>query len=101
MPTTEARAVTFKHLVFLVACIWFGLVLFMLLRQVSGLLTERDFTPAFIRPVRFLTVYFLLPWLLFAPLVAVLATRLPIRPERWLWPLCANILLFLAIAMAH
>jgi two-component system LytT family sensor kinase len=99
MATT--RAVSYKHLLFLIACIWFGIVLFMGLRIVSGTLTERDFTPAFFGPIRFLTLYFLLPWLLFAPLVATLATSLPIRPEQWLWPLCANILLFLAIAMAH
>jgi two-component system, LytTR family, sensor kinase len=99
MATT--RAVSYKHLAFLIACIWFGMVLFMLLRIVSGLLTERDYTPAFFGPIKFLTLNFLLPWLLFAPLVATLAKRLPIRPEEWLWPVCANILLFLAIAMVH
>lgn len=99
MSTT--RAVSYKHLAFLIACVWFGMVVFMLLRIVSGLLTERDYTPAFFGPIGFLTLNFLLPWLLFAPLVAALARRLPIRPEQWLWPLCANILLFMGIIMVH
>jgi hypothetical protein len=34
MATT--RAVSFRHLAFLIACIWFGMVLVVLLRQVSS-----------------------------------------------------------------
>ena len=101
MPTTDSRAVTYRHLVFLLACIWLGTVLFVLLRQVSGLLTERNFSPNPLEPIGFITKYFWLPWFALAPLVAVLAKRLPIRPERWLWPICANVLAFLALAMAH
>jgi hypothetical protein len=101
MSTTESRAVAVLHLAFLLLCIWLGTVLFVFLRQMSGLLTERDFTPNFYQPVRFFTLYFWMPWLALAPLVAILARRLPIRPERWLWPICANVLLFLALSVAH
>jgi two-component system, LytTR family, sensor kinase len=101
MTTTESRAVTARHLAFLLLCIWLGVVLFVLLRQLSGLLTERGFSPNPWEPIRFITVYFWLPWFLFAPIVAVLAKRLPIRPERWLWPICANVLTFLPISIVH
>ena len=101
MPTTDSRAATYRHLVFLLVCIWLGTLLFVLLRQVSGVLTERDFSPNPVGPLWYITRYFWLPWFVIAPLVAVLARRLPIRPERWLWPLCANVLLFLAITVVH
>jgi sensor histidine kinase YesM len=51
--------------------------------------------------MRFITLYFWLPWLLFAPLVAALAKRLPIRPEIWLRPLFVNALTLLGIACLH
>jgi two-component system, LytTR family, sensor kinase len=101
MTSSSSRAVTAWHLAFLLMCIWLGVVLFVLLRQVSGLLTEPDFHPDPWQPIRFITVYFWLPWFLLAPIVAWLAKRLPIRPERWLWPICANVLLFLPISVIH
>jgi signal transduction histidine kinase len=101
MKPASSRTVTAWHLAFLLLCIWLGVVLFVLLRQVSGLLTERDFNPSPWQPIRFITVYFWLPWFLLAPVVAWVAKRVPIRPERWLWPICANILTFLAISAVH
>jgi len=101
MTPHSSRAVTAWHLAFLLLCIWLGVVLFVLLRQASGLLTEREFNPNPWQPIRFITVYFWLPWFLLAPIVAWLAKRLPIRPERWLWPICANALAFLAISVVH
>ena len=101
MTTPSSRAVTAWHLAFLLLCIWLGVVLFVLLRQASGLLTEQDFHPSPWQPIRFITVYFWAPWFLFAPIVAWLAKRLPIRPERWLWPIGANVLTFLAISVVH
>jgi two-component system, LytTR family, sensor kinase len=101
MPTTDSRAATFRRLAFLLACVWLGTVLFVCLRQVSGLLTERDFSPNLLSPIGFVTKYFWLPWFVIAPLVAALAIRLPIRPDRWLWPLCANVLAFLIISVVH
>jgi two-component system, LytTR family, sensor kinase len=101
MPPTDSRAAAFRRLVFVLASIWLGSILFLLLRQVSGLLTERDFSPELLEPIRTITTRYWLPWFVFAPLVAMLAKRLPIRPERWLWPLCANVLAFLAISVVH
>ena len=101
MTNPSSRAVTAWHLAFLLLCIWLGVVLFVLLRQASGLLTERGFTLNPWEPIRFITLYFWLPWFLLAPIVAWLAKRLPIRPERWLWPICANVLAFLAISVVH
>jgi sensor histidine kinase YesM len=101
MTSQDSRPTGFWHLAFLLLCIWVGVALFVLLRQASGLLTEHDFKPSVWQPIRFITLYFWLPWFALAPLVALLAKRLPIRPERWLWPICANVLLFLAISIVH
>jgi two-component system LytT family sensor kinase len=101
MTSKESRSGTALHLAFLLLCIWLGMLLFVLLRQASGLLTERTFTPHFSEPIRFFTLYFWLPWFGLAPFVALLARRLPIRPARWLWPICANVLLFLAMSVVH
>lgn len=101
MKSASPRTVTAWHLAFLLLCIWLGVVVFVLLRQVSGLLTERDFNLNPWQPIRFITVYFWLPWFLLAPIVAWVAQRVPIRPERWLWPISANVLTFLAISAVH
>jgi hypothetical protein len=69
-------------------------------QQVSGVLTLRDFTPRFFGSLTSLTLYYWLPWILFAPLVAVGSARVPIRPGNWPFALLAHSLL-LGIALAH
>ena len=65
------------------------------------MLTLRDFTPRVVQPLLFLTIYFWLPWVLFAPIVAAGSARFPIRPGNWPTALLAHALLLLAIAVAH
>jgi hypothetical protein len=101
MSAAESRTVNYRHLAFILGCVWLGMVLYALLRQVSGLLTYRDFNSNPLEIIRYITLYFWLPWFALAPLVALLAKRLPIRPESWVRPLCANVLLFLVIAIVH
>jgi two-component system LytT family sensor kinase len=101
LPATDSRAATFRHLAFLLTCVWLGTVLFVALRQVFGMLTQRGFSPDPLQQIRYVTTYFWVPWFATAPLTAALAKRLPIRPERWLWPLSANVLAFLAISVVH
>ena len=83
------------------AFVWLGFAIYTVLQQVSGLLTFRNFTTHFVEHLVFLTVYFWLPWLLFAPLVAAGSARFPIRPDNWPKALLAHSLMLLAIAIAH
>jgi two-component system, LytTR family, sensor kinase len=69
---TEAaeRTPSFRSLAAALALVWVGFVVYTALQQLSGILTLRDFTPRLIGPLRILTLYYWLPWVLFAPLVA-------------------------------
>lgn len=76
-------------------------MVYIALRYVSGLLTEHDFHLDFFPTARYITLLFWLPWIFAAPVVALLARRLPVKPDDWLIPLGANVLLCLAIAFIH
>lgn len=91
----------YRHLLFVLGCVWLGAVLYVALRHLSGLLTLRDFQSNPAAFIRSITTYYWSPWLLLAPAVAMLAHRLPLRPDRWLAPLAANVGLFVALAVAH
>jgi len=100
---TEAaeRKTSFRSLAAALALVWVGFAVYTLLQQVSGILTLRDFTPAFVAPLRVLTLYYWLPWALFAPLVAAASARIPIRPDNWPKALFIHSLLLLGIALVH
>ena len=90
---------TLRHLVLVLFSIWLGAMLFVALRHVSGVLTERGFDSNPFDVVRYITLYFWLPWFVAAPFVALLARRLPIRPDHWVLPLAANVGLWLTLSL--
>lgn len=95
-PTKTAR-----HLAEVLFALWVGAMVYLVLRYISGSLTEHDFSVDLLQSARVMTVYFWAPWIAAAPAVVMLARRLPIRPDDWLLPLGANVLLCLAIAFLH
>src|SRR5262245_51733363 len=100
---TEAaeRKTSFRSLAAALALVCVGFAFYKVLTQVSGMLTLRDFTPCFLAPLAILTLYYWLPWLAFAPLVAAFSARFPIRPNGWPKALIAHSLLLLGIALVH
>jgi hypothetical protein len=101
MQEVRSRATTYRHLVFLLLCMWIGIVLFVALRHISGLLTEHHYTGTPLWVIHFVTLYCWLPWFAIAPFVALIARRFPIRPDRWLGPLAVNAWVLLGISIAH
>src|SRR5262245_7733726 len=100
---TEAaeRKPSFRSLAGALALVWVGFAVYTVLQQVSGMLTLRNFTLSLVRPIVVLTLYYWLPWVAFAPLVAVGSARFPIRPNDWPKALLAHSLLLLGIALVH
>jgi signal transduction histidine kinase len=96
---SEQRRVS--HWLATLVFVWFGCVVYIALEQISGLLTVRDFDTSPWRRIHTVTLYYWLPWVLLAPLVAALSQRVPIRPDRWLWPLLAHLALLLCLSLAH
>jgi two-component sensor histidine kinase len=90
-----------RSLVGPLALVWVGFAVYTVLQQVSGMLTLRDFTPGLVAPLAILTLYYWVPWVLFAPLVAAASERIPIRPGNWPKALLAHSLLLLGIALVH
>jgi two-component sensor histidine kinase len=101
MSASRTPNTTFRQLLFLLACVWLGAVLFVALSQISGMLTLRGFSPEPLGRIRYFTLFIWLPWLAFGPFVAGLAQRMPIRPDRWLKPLSVNLLALLVMAVLH
>jgi hypothetical protein len=101
MPATSTASATFRQVLFLLVCLWLGALGFVALGQISGMLTLRGFTPDPLGRIRYFTTYIWLPWLAFGPFVAVLAERMPIRPDRWVKPLSVNTLALLVMAVLH
>lgn len=101
MATAAERKPSFRSLAGALALVWVGFAVYTALQQVSGVLTLRDFTPRFVGPLLSLTLYYWLPWILFAPLVAWGSGRVPIRPGNWPLALLAHSLLLLGLALVH
>ena len=101
MPEAAEHRPILLSLAATLALVWLGFAVYVVLQQVSGVLTLRDFTPRLVSPLIGLTLYYWLPWALFAPLVAAASSRFPIRPENWRRALLAHALILLAIALAH
>lgn len=90
-----------SHLLATLVFVWLGCAVYVALEQISGILTVSDFGTNAWRRIHTITLYYWLPWVLLAPLVALLSRRVPIRPDRWLWPLLAHLALLLCLSLAH
>ena len=101
MTDLAERKPSLRSLAGTLALVWLGFAVYTALQQLSGILTLRNFTPRLVGPLTLLTLYYWLPWVLFAPLVAAGSARFPIRPGNWPKALLAHALMLLAIALVH
>ena len=101
MTGAAERKTSVRSLVGALALVWVGFAIYTGLQQVSGVLTLHNFTPGLVAPLVLLTLYYWLPWIVFAPLVAAGSARFPIRPDGWPKALLAHSLLLLGIALVH
>lgn len=90
-----------KNLGVTLVFIWLGCVIYVVLEQIAGILTFREFAIDPVRRIHIITIYYWLPWLLLAPLVALMSRRFPIRPENWLLPLTAHLGLLVLASLCH
>lgn len=101
MPLAAQHRRTLSSLAATLAFVWLGCLCYALLQQLSGLLTLPDFTPTPARSIAIITLYYWLPWLVLAPIVALCSARFPIRPNDWARPLVTHIVLLLSLALLH
>jgi anti-sigma regulatory factor (Ser/Thr protein kinase) len=101
MPEADEHKPSARSLAATLAFVWLGFAIYTVLQQVSGVLTLRDFRPTLFAPLLVLTLYYWLPWALFAPVVAAGSARFPIRPGNWSKALLAHALMLLTIALVH
>jgi two-component system LytT family sensor kinase len=92
--TTRTLAITLGF-------IWLGCLIFVLLEQLSGFLTYRDFDIDPVQRLRGITLYIWMPWLVLAPCIALLSHRYEFLPRRWFLPLAAHIGLLLVLSLVH
>ena len=92
---------TVRNLASTLAFVWLGCLGFALLQQLSGLLTLDAFVPTPLRSIVIITLYYWLPWVALAPIVAVCSARFPIRPNDWVRPIVAHVALMLSLSLLH
>ncbi|MGV3590912.1 MAG: hypothetical protein ACO1PZ_04430, partial [Gammaproteobacteria bacterium] len=80
--------------------IWIGLILYILLSSVSGLLTEHHYTFSFWPRFEGLSLY-AWPWIFLTPLALWCADHFPIRPADWVRGVVTHLVLFLLLSLAH
>ncbi len=90
-----------RHLTLLMLAISAGAILYALLAQLSGILTVENYQPNPVGQVRFILLKVVVPWGILSPLVALVATKFPLTPNKLLWPALAHVLLFLGFSLAH
>lgn len=90
-----------RNLAATLALVWLGCLGYALLQQLSGLLTLDGFVPTPRRSIVIITLYYWLPWVVLAPIVAVCSARFPIRPNDWARPLVVHVALMLSLALLH
>lgn len=101
MPEAADPKPSVRSLTATLAFVWLGFAIYTVLQQISGVLTLRDFKPSLLAPLLVLTLYYWLPWALFAPVVAAGSARFPIRPGNWPKALLAHALMLLTVALVH
>lgn len=92
---------TAKTLAATLAFVWLGCLVYVLLEQAAGALTFREFDVDPVQRIHFITLYYWLPWLLFAPLIALLSSRLPMRPDNWPRALAAHVGALMTLSLLH
>lgn len=70
-------------LVKLLLAILFGLAIYTLLTEISGLLTIRDHQTRFWPHLSFMVIQIWLPWLVMTPVVILLSDLFPVTPKNW------------------
>ncbi len=82
-PIKDLKA-TAKQVIILMTVVVSGLSFYVLLTQISGILTIRDFESRFVSQLLFLLVKVWLPWVILSPIVVFFALRFPLLPDNWL-----------------
>lgn len=81
--------------------VWLGCVAFVVLEQIAALLTYRSVEVDPWRRIRFITLFYWLPWIALAPCVALISSRFPIRPADWRGPLAIHAASLVGLALLH
>ena len=88
-----------KGIILLLVNIWFGLVFFALLSQVSSWLTSHHFQMHFFSHIKFFTLRIWLPWVILTPVVLGIARKFPIMPKNWLKALLLHAVFLLILSL--
>jgi len=99
MVLPKNKIINFKNIASLLVVIWLGLVTFMLLSQLSGLLTSHHFVPSILYHLKIYTLKIWLPWVVLVPIVQLLAAKFPVKPKKWQKALLQHAFFLLALSL--
>ncbi len=85
----------------LLLTIGIGLLIYVVLSQLSGLLTMHHFQSTFTSQLKFLLGKVWLPWVVLSPLVAMIALRFPISPNGWPKLMLGHFVILLFLSLLH
>ncbi|MFT7559189.1 MAG: two-component system LytT family sensor kinase [Flavobacteriales bacterium] len=99
-PSKERLAIA-KQIGLLMLVVAVGLSFYVLLTQISGLMTINDFESRFLSQLSFLLIKVWLPWFLLSPIVAIVALRFPLLPGNWFRRSLIHFSVLMALSLIH
>src|SRR5690606_7626510 len=85
----------------LLGVIWLGLVFVVVLKDIAGLLTLREWSYSPQADLSNITLRMWLPWLILSPALVLVIKRFPFHPERWIKTLGLHLILVMVFIFVH
>ncbi|MEX2964327.1 sensor histidine kinase [Microbulbifer sp. TYP-18] len=93
------KAKNYKQVSVILLCLAVGLGCYVVLTQLSGMLTIRDYQPNPVAQLAYLMIKVWFPWALLSPLVLYLAKRYPITPANWLPMIGVHFVILMSLSL--
>ena len=90
-----------KTLIKLLAVVWLGLAFVVLLREVAGSLTLRDWNYAALADLENITLRMWLPWLVLSPFLVMAIKKTLFYPDRWMRTLLFHMVFAMLFIFIH
>ncbi|NQZ09509.1 MAG: histidine kinase [Algicola sp.] len=90
-----------RHVFVLLLTIGMGLLIYVVLSQVSDFLTSHNFKSDFVNQLTLLLGKVWLPWVALSPLVVIIALRFPISPNSWPKLMLGHFVMLLILSLLH
>lgn len=90
-----------RHLFYILMFVAFGLVVYVILSEISGLVTVEDYQSNFVNSLIFFLGYVWVPWLIMSPIIYWISQLMPITPLNWVRQISVHCGILLLLSLGH